>query len=187
MFAAEVVTSSGVGPYTKSDLTDLLASADVDLAADLQPYAEGWSGRAASADAETLLQMINLYTTAPRVDPVALGQTVQRYQPLVDDVGRDPDTAGAAALNQARYGDSPHYAVVPTAEQWDTLDADGIERVWRDRFGDVSDWTYVLAGDFDPDEMLTLVSAYVGTLPGSGRVDVPPPVTPPAPTEPVSV
>lgn len=181
MFAPEIVTASGAGAFAPPELRDALSRFDVELAPDLQPYTEGWSGRAASADAESLLQLMYLYMTAPRVDSVVLEQTVRRYQPTIDDPSTDPATAGGAALNRARYGDSPHYAVLPTPEQFATLDADGIERVWRDRFGDASDWVFVLSGDFDPAEMRGLSDTYLATLPGTRGPEQPPNITPPPP------
>jgi len=63
----------------------------------------------------------------------------------------------------------------------ETVDVAGIEDVVADRFGDASDWTFSLSGDFDRDEVVRLARTYLGTLPGSGRVEDPGFVEPPPP------
>jgi zinc protease len=187
LFATEVVAASGAGEFGSADLEQIVSGFDVELTPELTTYREGWWGRAASGDAEALLALLNLRMSATTVDPVALRQTVQYYQPIVDDPSNDPGLAGTDALNEARYGDAPHYDVLPDPDEFATLDADGVERVWTDRFGDASDWVFVLAGDFDRSQMRALADSYIGSLPGTRGVEQPPTVTPAPPAQPASV
>jgi zinc protease len=187
LFATEVVASSGAGPFDSADLEQIVSGFDIELTPDLTTYREGWWGRAASGDVEALLALLNLRMSATAVDPVALRQTVQYYQPIVDDPSNDPGLAGTDALNSARYGDAPHYDVLPDPDEFATLDVDGVQRVWNDRFGDASDWVFVLAGDFERSDMEALADAYLGTLPGSRGVEQPPTVTPGPPATPTRV
>jgi zinc protease len=90
---------------------------------------------------------------------------------VVDDPASDPQTAGYDALLDARYGDQVRYATLPTPEQFATLDLEGVERVWRDRFGDAGDWVFAFAGDVDLDELRDLASRYIGTLPGTATAE----------------
>lgn len=187
LFATEVVAASGAGVFGTADLDQIISGFDIELTPDLTTYREGWSGRAASGDVEALLALVNLRMSAATVDPVALRRTVQYYQPIVDDPSNDPGLAGTDALNAARYGDAPHYDVLPDPDEFATLDVDGVERVWTDRFGDASDWVFVLAGDFERSEMEALADAYLGSLPGGRGVEQPPAVTPPPPAVPARV
>jgi zinc protease len=85
------------------------------------------------------------------------------------------------ALYGERYGDEPRLQYLPSAEDFATLDAAGVDRVWNDRFGDASDWVFAFSGDFDEDVLVDLARRYVGTLPATGRseqwvdVELPPP------------
>ena len=182
LFAADVVTSGGVSDFDQSDLEQILAARDVRLSASISPYVDGFAGGAATSDLEVLLQLVNLYMTQPRFDPVALRQVQRNYGPIVDDPSSDPNTAGIDTLLDTRYGGELRYTVVPTPDQFATLDLDGVERVWRDRYGNAGDWVFAFAGDFDVDQLVELASGYVGTLPGDGTVeqwidveDAPPP------------
>jgi zinc protease len=59
--------------------------------------------------------------------------------------------------------------------------AEDVERVYRDRFGDASDFSFAFSGDFDLVEAIDLASRYLGTLPATGRVDAVDYVEPPPP------
>lgn len=172
LYAPDVVTSSGVAGFAQSELSELLADHDVSVGAWLTPYTENLGGTVAAADLETLFQLLHLYMGEPRFDPVALRQVQRANEPLVDDPGSDRDLAASDALLDARYGGGDlRHAVLPTPEQFATLDLDGVERVWRDRFGDPSDWVFVLAGDVDVDRVVELAGRYLATLPGTGATE----------------
>ena len=181
MLAGEVVASSGVGELGQVELDRFLAGADVEVTGAIGPYTEDFSGRAAAPDLEVLFQLVNLYMTHPRVDPVAIDNVARTYQPLIEDPGSDPGLAGIVALYEERYGDEPRLQYLPSPDDFATLDAEGVERVWRDRFGDASDWVFAFSGDFDEDVLVDLARRYVGTLPATGRsetwvdVESPPP------------
>jgi zinc protease len=119
--------------------------------------------------------------TAPRVDQVALDNVASTYRPLVDDPASDQGVGGLVALYQERYGDEPRLQYLPSAEDFATLDVAGVERVWRDRFGDAGDWVFALSGDFEEDTIVDLARRYVGTLPATGRVEHWVDVEPPPP------
>lgn len=173
LYAADVVTSGGVAEFNQAEFAEITSASTAELSAGLSAYDESLQGETASGDAETLFQLIHLYMTQPRFDPVALNQVVQANQAVVDDPSIEPRTASWDALNAARYGDEIRHAVVPTPEQFATLDLEGVERVWRDRFGDASDWVFVFSGDLDRREFERLAASYIGTLPGSRGTEQP--------------
>lgn len=182
LYAADIVTSSGLADFNQAELGQITAGTDVEVSAWIDPYVDHFAGSAATADIEVLFQQLHLYMTAPRFDPVALGQVRSRVGPLVADPASDARAAADDALLDARYPGELRYASLPTADQFETLDLEGVERVWRSRYGDASDWVFVFAGDFDTDAVISLANSYFGSLPASGTteswVDVedPPPV-----------
>ncbi|MGH9133267.1 MAG: M16 family metallopeptidase, partial [Ilumatobacteraceae bacterium] len=171
MLAGAVVAASGVGELTQVELDRFLAGADVMVSGSIAPYTEDLAGRAAVPDLEVLFQLVHLYMTSPRVDPVALDNVAATYAPLIDDPGSDPDLAAFDALYDERYGAEPRLQYLPTPAAFETLDVDGVERVWRDRFGDAGDWVFAFSGDFAEDTLVDLARRYIGTLPATGRDD----------------
>lgn len=171
LFGPGIVLGSGVGDFNPSDLDQLLADRDVAVDAWLTPYTENFYGSAGTSDLEVLFQLLHLSFTRPRFDPVALGNFQRFEQPIVADPASEPNTAGYDALVDARYSDELRYTSLPSVDEFATLDLDGIERVWRDRFGDASDWVFVFSGDVDVDDLTELASTYLGSLPGDAAVE----------------
>ena len=171
LYAADVVTASGVADFNDAEAAQITAGSDAVVAAWIDPYLDHFAGSAAVADLEVLFQKLHLSMTQPRFDPIALDQLRNRVGPLVADPASNASAAGDDAIRDLRYPDELRYASLPTPEQFDTLDLDGIERVWRDRYGDASDWVFVFAGDIDIDAVIDLAGSYLGTLPGSGATE----------------
>ena len=180
LYAAEIVTASGLGEFDASEVDRLLAGSDVTFDAWVQPYTEHFGGAAATGDLEALFQLIHLAMTAPRADDVALRQVVSRYGPLVADPTSDPGLVASDALLDARYPGELRYAVLPTPAEFDTLDLDGVRRVWADRFQNADGWVFVLSGDLDIDDAIDLAGAYLGTLP-AGTPEAPVDIEEPPP------
>ncbi len=183
LYATEVVLSSGVADFNRSELDRIIAGEDVQLDAWLTPYDENFAGVASSADVEVLFQLVHLYMTRPRFDPVALNQVRSRVGPVVADPASDAVATSEDAIADLRYPGELRYAVLPEPAQFDTLDVAGVERVWRDRFGNASEWVFVFSGDLDIDELTELAGSYLGGLPDGGSetwidVEDPPPTAP---------
>jgi zinc protease len=167
LYAADIVTSGGVADFNQAELEQIVAGSDVELGAWITPYLENFGGSAATVDLEVLMQLLHLYMTEPRFDPVALDQLRNQVGPVVEDPSTSPGIASADALLDARYPGELRYASLPTPEQFATLDLDGVERVWNSRYGNAADWVFVFSGDFDLDTVTDLAGAYLATLPGS--------------------
>ena len=167
LYAAEIVTGGGVADFNQSELAQILAGSTADVSAYITPHVDYFAGSSATADLEDLLQLLHLYMTEPRFDPVALAQLVSQVGPAVADPASLPDLAGDDAVRDLRYPGELRYATLPTPEQFDTLDLAGVERVWDARFGNAADWVFVFSGDFDGDAVIELAGAYLATLPAT--------------------
>jgi zinc protease len=177
--AGIVVTTSGVATYDQVTLEDYLAEKDVVLDIGMDVFTEGMAGSAATADLEVLFQLVHLYMTQPRVDQRAVEQYVDDELPYAADPSIDPSYAEFAALLDARY-DDPRY-LLPSVESLNAVTADDVDRVFRDRFGDASDFSFAFSGDFDVEEAVDLARRYLGTLPATGRTESVDFVEPPPP------
>ncbi len=162
----DILARSGVGPADALTLERLLADRLVQVFPWINETREGITGSAASSDVETLFQLIHLYMSAPRFDPVAVEAVLDEMAAV--NAARDdiPSILFDEALDEGYYGDDPRYFVIPTSEQLVDFDVAAMANVYRERFGDAGDFAYAFVGDFDVDEMTDLAARYIGTLPG---------------------
>ena len=167
--AGAVVGQSGIATYGPVELEDYLSDKDVGLQANIDAFTEGLFGSAATSDLEALFQLIHLSMTQPRVDPIALEQYLDDALAIASDPSIDPGYAEFTTLLDARY-DDPRF-LLPTVDSLNSVTAEDIDRVYRDRFGDASDFSFAFSGDFDPDEVIELSRRYLATLPSTGRIE----------------
>jgi zinc protease len=167
--AGAVLGQSGVATYDPVSLADFMSDKDVVLQSGIDTFTEAMYGSAAVSDAETLFQLIHLTMTQPRVDAIAVDQYLDDELPYASDPSIEPSYAEFVTLLDARY-DDPRY-LLPTVDSLNSVTAEDIERVVRDRFGDASDFSFSFSGDIDVDEFVELSRRYLGTLPSTGRVE----------------
>ena len=104
LYAAQLVSGSGVGPHDNVALDKLLAGKRVSVSPYIGELYEGFSGSASPEDMETLFQLITLYATAPRLDPAYFFEVrVQSAQRRGDS--RRP--AGCDSLRHRAYSAEP--------------------------------------------------------------------------------
>ncbi|HSP30330.1 MAG TPA: insulinase family protein, partial [Ilumatobacteraceae bacterium] len=167
--AGAVVGQSGVATYGPVEVDDYLSDKDVGLQARIDAFTEGMYGSASTSDLETLFQLIHLAMTQPRIDPIALEQYLDDELAIASDPSIDRAYAEFKTLLDARY-DDPRF-LLPTVDSLNSVTADDIDRVYRDRFGDASDFSFGFSGDFDLVEVIELSRRYLATLPSTGRVE----------------
>ncbi len=177
--AADVVDQSGVGDFDPVALEAFLAGKQVNLDAYIGVFTEGFTGSTTTADLETLFQLIHLQMAEPRVDPVTLDRYLEDELALASDPSISVDYARYKALTDVRY-DDPRYQL-PDVADLEGVDPDALEAVFRDRFGDASDWSFSFSGDLDVGAVTELARTYLATLPSTGRVETVDFVEPPPP------
>ncbi len=167
--AGPVVGQSGIATYGPVDLEDYLSDKDVGLQASIDAFTEGMNGSASTSDLEVLFQLIHLSMTQPRVDAIALEQYLDDELAVASNPSINPGYAEFTTLLDARY-DDPRF-LLPTVDSLNSVTAEDIDRVYRDRFGDASDFSFSFSGDFDPVEVIELSRRYLATLPSTGRIE----------------
>ncbi len=182
----QVMQSSGLGDLDPVQLEAVLADSSVEFQPFLDQTSENLSGGVATADLETLFQLINLSFTAPRFEQAAFDNSIDSIRPYVEDTNSDPGLASSVALSTARYGDLARFRVVPTPTELDAVTLDAMQRVWGERFGPATDWVFVFSGDFGADTITDLARRYIGSLPGGGTPEEWVDLQPDAPATPVT-
>jgi zinc protease len=162
----DMVLRSGLGELNATTLDRVLADRLVSLQPWISETRQGLEGNASTVDVETLMQLINLTMTRPRLDVPAVEAVLDETSNIA--VSRDdlPGVMFDEAITRAYYGDDPRYFVVPSPDQLAGFDVADAERVFRERFANAGDFAFVFVGDFETAAMIDLAARYIGTLPG---------------------
>jgi zinc protease len=168
--ACNIVSECGVGSFNKTQLDKLLAGSLVRLWPNLSEAFEGFEGSCSPQDLEKALQLVHLYFTEPRADSTAFLAYRARQEEYVTKRGAEPgevfqDTV-TVTINQHHPRSRPW-----TPELLGELDLETSLNVYRDRFADASDFTFVFVGALDLPMARPLVETYLASLPDRDRTE----------------
>ncbi|MDE2970645.1 MAG: insulinase family protein, partial [Chloroflexota bacterium] len=169
-YAAAIVGGSGVGPHDNVTLEKLLAGKRVAVSPYIDRLFEGFRGSASPEDLETMFQLVTLFATQPRVDPAFYDRYLAQLQSVAEINTADPDSVLFDTVDRVRYQD--HFRARPlSVTLLEELSIERVGDVYVDRFADLGDATFVFVGAFDWDQLRSLVSTYLASLPATGRAE----------------
>ena len=167
--AADLIpTTSGVGKFSVIDLQKFLAGKQVSVYPSIDDLSQGISGSASLRDVDTMLQLVYLYFTQPRLDTALVNTFIGRFKGVLANRSASPEAAFSDTLQVTMAQHSPREAPVSVATL-DRIDPFKSYDFYRDRFSDASGFTFVFVGNFKPDSLKPLVAKWLGSLPSRGR------------------
>lgn len=166
--AAFLVSQSGIGPYGFLEQEKALAGKRVRVSPYIGEWFEGFGGNAAVKELETMLQLTYLYFTAPKKDPVLFKSYIKRQESIVQNMYQNPYYHFANLKNRLKYGSHPRKETIKM-EELEKIELDESYHIYKDRFADASDFTFFFVGNFFPEEIKPMISAYLGNLPKLDR------------------
>lgn len=164
----DIVPAGGLGNFSSIDLEKVLSGKVASANASVGRLTEGLSGSCSPKDLETMLQLTYLRFTAPRMDEEAFTSLIQRNKAALDNQEANPMSAFSDTLRVALYNHHPR-ALDLKADMLDDIDYDKVMSLYKDRFADASDFTFILVGNVDSATATPLIEQYLGGLPSIRR------------------
>jgi len=168
--ATAVLTSGGLGAFSAIDLRKKLTGKVASVSAGIGELEETLSGSASKKDLETFFQLIYLRFTQPRADAEAFQVFRNQMSAVLANQVASPAFVFSAALRSALTQDHIRSRPV-TPELLRELSLEKSLAIYKDRFADATDFTFLFVGSFDLDTMRPLVERYLGALPSTGRAE----------------
>ncbi|WP_421879055.1 M16 family metallopeptidase [Marinoscillum sp.] len=167
-YSASIVSESGVKDFSKTDLDKLFSGKTVRVAPFVGTYNEGFNGAAAPKDLETMMQMINLFFTAPRKDVESFESFKSRNTMLYGNLLSNPQYYFQNEMIKILSSNSPRTGF-PTAEELQQIDLDKAYEVYAERFADPANFTFFFVGNFKVDEIKPMLETYLASIPSVSR------------------
>jgi zinc protease len=167
-FADDVVGMGGVGELDAEDLDKALTGKHVSVGATIDETTEAIDASGSARDLETMLQLVYLRMVAPRKDPQAVEIWKLNFSQQLEDRQRVPEVQFSLQSQEALWKGHPRKKA-PTPADVGKLDLDKAMAFYRDRFGDASDFTFVVVGAVELGKLRPLVETYLASLPAKGR------------------
>ncbi len=161
---SEVMNVGGLGNFSSTDLTKVLAGKKVSVSMAVNTFSESLSGRATPKDFETLMQLIYLSFTSLRSDEDAFKSWQNKTSALLKNAATDPMTAFNDTLVAKLYGNNP-LATQLKLEDVEKIDYARVMEIARERYANAADFSFVFTGNISADSLLPKVEQYIASLP----------------------
>jgi zinc protease len=162
--AAEMLNASGLGPYSRSELTRALLDKQVSLSFWTQNYLRGFQGGAAVKDLKTLFEMLYIMFTEPRFDPEAIKAMLDQRRTMMAYQENDPNAVFQREITRT-INRNPRFHPLEKEE----LEKANIDQAlaFIKACLNPGDYTFVFVGSLDIPLLRSLTETYLATIPAS--------------------
>lgn len=166
--ASSIATECGIADLNKVDLDKRLADKRVSVNPSIGDDMEYINGNASPKDLETMFQLIYLYFTDPRVDSTCFLSYKSRTESMLQNRSSNPNQVFSDTVQWTMAQHNPRMKPI-SVDMLNKLDMEKSFEIYKDRFADAGDFTFVFVGSFDIDSIKPLIETYLGSLPSTGR------------------
>ena len=157
---------SGLGEFSSSQLRNAIVGKILSVGIGINAYSQTVSGRSTVRDLETFLQLVHLHFTSPRLDEEAIASWKHRTKTSLQGRSASPEAHFSDTLTATLSQGHPRNRFL-TPARIDSMDAAKALEIYKARFADAGDFTFVMVGEFNPDSIRPLVERYLGGLPST--------------------
>ncbi|KYJ87286.1 M16 family metallopeptidase [Sulfurovum riftiae] len=162
--ASSWVVSSAPGSFKPYALRELLAGKKLSDRFAISRFDETIDGSSSSEDLESLLQLLYLQIMQPKIDPAVAKRQRNALMARQKEADRNPAYRFDKAVKKFYYMDNPRIRF-DTNESIAKLDTERMLSIFKEKFGDMNHFHFVIVGDTTPQKVEKLIAVYLGNLP----------------------
>ncbi len=169
-FATNIIEAMGVGNFSPADLEKTLAGKEIKLRMSMGEITDDISGSSTVKDFETLLQLIYLYVTKPRMEVTLFNAFKEKQMMMLQYMTSNPQVAFFDTTVKTLYGNNPlARMVIPTQKDFDQLTLGKVWEIYRNEFGSADGFHFFIVGNVDAVTVLPLLQSYLGSIPAKNQ------------------
>ncbi len=166
--AISFIGSYGLGDYDAIALKKVLTGKKAGCSVGIGSLYETVNGSATPQDFETMMQMLYLRFEKPRFDADAHKVVIDRTRIMMQQMEGKPNKIMQDSMQLIATNYNPR-TILMNQKNLGELTIDKVEKVYRDRIADASDFTFIIVGNMDAEEVKPLVEKYIGSISSTHR------------------
>ena len=166
--AGTLVNSSGLGQLNTIEMQKYMTGKQVNISPYISERTEGLSGSTDKEGLKTAFEMIYGYFTEPRIEDDVFQSVMSRQITMLANRENDPNFVFNKNIINTLYGNNIRRNPADKAELDQVKQARALE-IYKDRFADASDFTFVIVGSFTEAEIKPYLENYLAALPATNR------------------
>lgn len=165
-----IAAMSGAGTFDAVQLKKKLSGKIANVTASLSGDSEGFSGSASPKDFETMLQLLYLKFQEPRFEKDSYETLVGSLKNRLVYIKTDNNRAFGDTISLLSSNYSPR-SLLFNEDFVNQLDYDKAVAIYKDRFQDAEDFTFIFVGNIEMERDMPLIKKYIGNLSSSNRTE----------------
>ena len=149
--ATSLIEMSGIGRFSATQLEKALTGKTVSVSAEISENVERMHGSSSIKDLETMLQLTYLYFTSTRRDETAYETFMGLLRNQLANRDKNPKIAFSDSVQMMSTNHSPR-TILFNNEMLDRVSLDKALEVYKARFANPADFTFVFVGNINPKD-----------------------------------
>ena len=166
----DAINQMGIGSFSRTDLNKMMAGKRASVSLGLTNDQELMTSRTSPKDLETALQLIHLYFTNPRWNATDYKTWMEKVKSSYINAASEPRTAMNDTIEVMMSNHNPR-AVPLSYQLLDDVNLEKIQTIYRERFADPGNFTFIIVGKVNPDLTKPLFEKYLASLPTEKRTE----------------
>ena len=167
LLANDMMSISGIGPWSTTDLSRMLAASQVGISTSIGPYTRSVQGSSTTGDLRAFFELIHLTFADPRIDPEMVEVLMNWYRTSLAHHDEDPQSVFFDEASRIISGNHPRYRPLELAD----LDRADIATAlaFLQRSLNPADFTFAFVGNLTPELMRDYVEFFIASIPPRGE------------------
>lgn len=157
---------AGVGKFSAVELGKQLSGKAVQVQPSLKEYEAGVAAMGSPKDLETMLQLVYLNLTSPRLDEGDFNMMKDKYKAILANASNNPDYVMKMESTKTMYGNNPRRQMI-SPETMNKVEFAKMAKVFNQIYGNPANMTYTIVGNVDLETIKPLIEKYIGSLPAT--------------------
>lgn len=166
--AANIIANSGLDNFSDTDLQKLLSGKNTFVSPYIGTLTEGFFAASTPKELETMFQLLNLYFSRPRKDETAFAATMATAKTFSENYLSSPNNFYFNEVQKTLSQNHPRSNVFKK-DDVNKISLDKAFEIYKERFADASDFTFIFVGDFEINKIRPLLETYMGSLPSKNK------------------
>ena len=159
-----VIEYSGRGNFSKSELDKALAGKQVSTYTKMQEDRQYIGGKSTPKDLETLFQLVYLTMTDINKDVKSVALVANQVQVVLANKGLNHEMVYNDSVESTKNCGNSLY-VMPEVEKMKEFDYDRALEMAKQLYGHGGQFTYTIVGNFDEQQIRSLIEQYLASMP----------------------
>ncbi|CAA6816405.1 MAG: Probable zinc protease pqqL [uncultured Sulfurovum sp.] len=162
------VDNAGAGNFSLLDLNKILLNKNILLSLDIEERTEEINAESNTADLESMFALLYLQLTQSKIDKNITRNIKNILKDKVQKLQNNPSEKFSQEVKEYYYKNNPRVQF-ETPESIESLNGNEMLTIFKDRFSDLNNFTFMIIGDISIEKIEKLSQKYLGNLPVSNR------------------